>query len=78
VKTGSKAISRAIAAGIAAVKAWQDKYFRERATHISIEVDRKHDTNQMTGWHIVHDAVNNPAVGTFNSKRFHDTYPEKV
>ncbi|KAI9761196.1 MAG: hypothetical protein M1840_001996 [Geoglossum simile] len=87
-KSGSKAISRTIAAGITAIKAWPAHYFVERAKHMSIEIETKHQggggitgragNKRTTGWYIVHDTVNDPAVGTFNDKRFHHVFPNTV
>ncbi|KAJ9668193.1 hypothetical protein H2201_001622 [Coniosporium apollinis] len=87
-KSGRTIISQTIADGIAAIEAWPDRYFTERATHMSIEVEHKYEggggilgrpgEKRFTGWYIVHDAASDPAVASFEGKSFYRLFPKKV
>lgn len=87
-RSGGKEILAAIDAGIRDVQAWPNKYFVERATHMTVEIEQKHSggggplgrpgEKHNTGWYIVHDAANDPIVGTFEGQRFNHQWPNKV
>lgn len=73
--------------GMDAIKAWPARYFTERASHMSIEIETKlkggggilgsAGQKRTTGWYIVHDSATDPAVNTFNNLRFEHQFPNK-
>ena len=80
-------IAQTIVDGVHAIQAWPARYFTERASHMSIEVETKlkgggeilgsAGQKRTTGWYIAHDSATDPAVNTFNNLRFEHQYPNK-
>lgn len=87
-KSGTAVISTAIAAGIKDIKAWPYSYFKERATHVEVEIETKYSggggitgapgQKHPTGWYTVHDSAKDLAVGTFDGERFYHLFPNTV
>jgi hypothetical protein len=85
--SGSPALRLAISSAIEDIKAWPARYYLERPTHLTIEIEQKYSggggplarsgEKHRTGWWILHDDTNNPPVGTFEGERFFRIYPNK-
>ncbi|CAI7639462.1 unnamed protein product [Penicillium glandicola] len=86
-KSGGKEIRAAAEAGVRDTSFWMPKYVRERATHMTVEIEQKYSggggplgragQKRTTGWYIVHDTANDPVVGTFEGQRFYRQFPKK-
>ncbi|CAI7640724.1 unnamed protein product [Penicillium pancosmium] len=85
--SGSPALRLAISSAIEDIKAWPARYYLERPTHLTTEIEEKYSggggplgrpgEKHRTGWWTLHDDTNDPPVGTFEGERFFRIYPVK-